>query len=108
LKGDNGTSDNGKFEFMRTEFTEEIYVNEDVHCSETSIKSQDFNDFEMPIDIGHLSLPNEMKHQIRLLFYNYTDVFSKIDDGVGYTDTIKHRIRTCLSSELKQWVMHTD
>ena len=94
LKGDIETSDNGKIEFMRTEFTEEIYVNEDVHCSETSVKSQDFNDFEMPIDISHLSVPNEMKHQIRTLFYNYTDVFSKNDDDMGYTDTIKHRIRT--------------
>ena len=94
LKGDIGTSDNGKIEFMRTEFTEEIYVNEDVYCSETSIKSQDFNDFEMFIVIGHLSVPNEMKHQIRTLFYNYTDVFSKNGDDVGYTDTIKHRIRT--------------
>ena len=94
LKGDIETSDNGKIEFIRTEFTEEIYVNEDVHCSETSVKSQDFNDFEMPIDISHLSVSNEMKHQIRTLFYNYTDVFSKKDDDVGYTDTIKHRIRT--------------
>jgi hypothetical protein len=34
LKGDIETSDNCKIEFMRTEFTEEIYVNEDVHCSE--------------------------------------------------------------------------
>jgi hypothetical protein len=47
----------------------------------------------MPIDISHLSVPNEMKHQIRTLFYNYTDVFSKNGDDVGYTDTIKHRIR---------------
>ena len=46
LKGDIETSDNGKIEFMRTEFTEEIYVNEDVHCSETSFKSQDFNDLK--------------------------------------------------------------
>jgi hypothetical protein len=97
-------------------FTEEIYVNEDVHCSETSVKSQDFNNFEMPIDISHLSVPNEMKHQIRTLFYNYTDVFSKNGDDVGYTDTIKHLIcdnphtyvKSCLSSELEQWVMHTD
>jgi hypothetical protein len=46
----------------------------------------------MPIDISHLSVPNEMKHQIRTLFYNYDDVFSKNDDDVVYTDTIKHRI----------------
>jgi hypothetical protein len=35
LKGDNETSENGKIKFMRTEFTEEIYGNDDVHCSET-------------------------------------------------------------------------
>jgi len=41
LKGDIERSDNGKIELMRTEFTEEIYVNEDVHCSETCVKSSD-------------------------------------------------------------------
>ena len=86
------TNENGKNKFMRTEFTEEIYGNDDVHCSETCVNSSNFNDFEMPIDISHLSVPNEMKHQIRTLFYNYDDVFSKNDDDVVYTDTIKHRI----------------
>jgi hypothetical protein len=128
LKGDIETSNNGKIEFMRTEFTEEIYVNEDVHCSETSVKSQDFNDFEMPIDISHLSVPNEMKHQIRTLFYNYTDVVEKYleplsaskDSSTEAKDTHLYMsynlicdnphtyVKSCLSSELEQWVMHTD
>jgi hypothetical protein len=68
LKGDIETNDNCKIEVMRTEFTEEIYVNEDVHCSETSVESQDLKDFEMSIDISHLSVANEIIHQIRILF----------------------------------------
>ena len=47
----------------------------------------------MPVDMGHLSVSKVELNAVHDLFYRYRDVFSKDDNDVGFTTTVKHTIR---------------
>ena len=102
LKGDLENSDTGSVEFVRNGYTDEIYIHEDFNSVDTVINSSAIDDFEMPVDISHLSVSENQKDQIRTLFCKYNDVFSKDDSDVGYTTTVKHRIRTAEDVPISQ------
>ncbi|CAG2220736.1 unnamed protein product [Mytilus edulis] len=53
------------------------------------------------VDISHLSTTSKQRDQIKTLFYNYSDIFSKSDTDVGYTKTVKHKIRTVDDEPIK-------
>ncbi|CAG2234451.1 unnamed protein product [Mytilus edulis] len=92
LKGDVENHDKGHVEFIRTGHTEEIYIHDIAYCAETGVNLSKIEDFEMPVDISHLSTSKQRSN--KTLFYNYSDIFSKSDTDVGYTKTVKHKIRT--------------
>ncbi|CAG2202063.1 unnamed protein product [Mytilus edulis] len=71
LKGDVENHDKGHVEFIRTGHTEEIYIHDIAYCAETDLNLSKIEDFEMPVDISHLSTTSKQRDQIKTLFYNY-------------------------------------
>ncbi|CAC5379964.1 unnamed protein product [Mytilus coruscus] len=55
FKGDVENHDRGHVEFIRTGHTDEIYIHDNVNCAETDLNLSTLEDFEMPVDISHLS-----------------------------------------------------
>ena len=95
MKGDVENTDNGHVKFVRSGTVEEfLFMKMYIVLRLLLLRNQIFKNYEIPVDISHLSITSEQTNQIRTLFYNYNDVFSKDDNDVGYTTTIKHRIRT--------------
>ncbi|CAC5405061.1 unnamed protein product [Mytilus coruscus] len=47
--------DRGHVEFIRTGHTDEIYIHDNAYCAETDLNLSTLEDFEMPVDISHLS-----------------------------------------------------
>lgn len=81
-------------EFTRHGNIEEIYIQEELMCSETKLTNKVPSDFQIPSEIDKLNLNSAQMNEIRSLFYRNRDVFSQNDDDIGYTTTIKHSIRT--------------
>ncbi|CAG2220738.1 Retrovirus-related Pol polyprotein from transposon 17.6 [Mytilus edulis] len=73
LKGDVENHDQGHVEFIRTGHTEEIYIHDIAYCAETDVNLSKIEDFEMPVDISHLSTTSKQRDQIKTLFYNYNE-----------------------------------
>ncbi|CAG2241730.1 unnamed protein product [Mytilus edulis] len=73
LKGDVENHDKGHVEFIRTGHTEEIYIHDIAYCAETDVNLSKIEDFEMPVDISHLSTTSKQRDQIKTLFYNYNE-----------------------------------
>ncbi|CAG2226423.1 unnamed protein product [Mytilus edulis] len=73
LKGDVENHDQGHVEFIRTGHTEEIYIHDIAYCAETDLNLSKIEDFEMPVDISHLSTTSKQRDQIKTLFYNYNE-----------------------------------
>lgn len=91
MKGDVENHDKGHVEFIRTGHTGEIYIHDIAYSAGTDEKLSKIEDFEMPVDIIHLSTTSMQRDQIKTFFYNYSDIFSKSDTDTGYTKTVKHK-----------------
>ncbi|CAG2190482.1 unnamed protein product [Mytilus edulis] len=61
LKGDVENHDKGHVEFIRTGHTEEIYIHDIAYCAETDVNLSKIEDFEMPVDISHLSTTSKQR-----------------------------------------------
>ncbi|CAC5422662.1 unnamed protein product [Mytilus coruscus] len=81
LKGDVENHDRGHVEFIRTGHTDEIYIHDNAYCAETDLNLSTLEDFDMPVDISHLSTTCKQREQIKTI-------------DVRYTTTVKHKIRT--------------
>ena len=47
-----------------------------------------------PVDQSELSLPEDQESKLKQLLTKHAEVFAKSDDDLGYTETVKHTIRT--------------
>ena len=90
-KGQCEVNESSPVKFHRFQNIEEICIQE--VCAVEN-KPNVNSDFILPVDVDKLDYTDNQKDQIKDLFYRYSDVFSKSDTDVGYTTTIKHRIRT--------------
>ena len=93
-------SEDSKIEFQSVGNVEEIRIHE-LQSEEVVVTSSE-QEFEIPADIYHLDCSMEEKELITSLFQKHKNVFSKDDDDIGCTDTIKHQIRLVDSKPISQ------
>ena len=83
-------SEHSDIEFNRVGNVEEVFIHQNCESSEITLPD---TKFELPDDLFQLDCSNEEKSLITALFRKHSNVFSKNDDDIGCTSTVKHQIR---------------
>ena len=71
-----------------------VAVNEEIVIRGKKINSQYCDEVECPVNLSETKMTEEKKSKLEALLKRHSAVFSAGDEDLGYTETVKHRIRT--------------
>ncbi|KAK3741212.1 hypothetical protein QZH41_006221 [Actinostola sp. cb2023] len=80
-----------KVDFKRVSVNEEMVCLKELESDE---KTDVSSDFACPVDLSNIDCTNEQRLKLYDLLRKHADLFAKEDEDLGYTETVKHKIRT--------------